>query len=591
MRTAALATGLAQPRSVGERHRIERLLAIARALLAAACLAGGWLGGVGTETYSQLVLTLLALYTGESVAVAAALRYPLDEWEHLPLWLCGIDLAWVAALTLLTNGPASPFFVLFLFVLVSAAFRWGLRETVATGAIAIGLVLAQAFLLTLDISLAGRFDAGDLITRISYLAAATLLLGHLAEEGRIHRAELAAMTYLFSAMQGHPGFGAALRRVAAGLLGHLGADAVVLVAREIGSGRSVVWKAEPVAGQPTSAVIRVLHQTEQAVDSYLFPARGDAWAVVRADVGGEKASRTVLALAHEGQALSGTEWNGPAEFWKTHGAGAVAAVAVGFGGLWKGRAFVLRDSPFRAAELRFLHRAFSQVVPAMHDRYLLRRSQTRVGAAERRRLARTLRDGLVQSLSGLGVEMAATRKSLADRDPVVDAQLQRIETLLGIETESVRALVQQIRPFGAAPDQVLDAFRQIVERFGRETGIASRFWSDDVEEVYLPPKTARELARALQEALTNAHKHSGARQVDVRFSGDDYSWRLAIFNDGRPFGFQGTYTLRDLDALQRGPRVMKARVREMRGDLTIESSASGVRIDVIVPRAGTRAAS
>ena len=83
------------------------------------------------------MLTLLALYTGESVAVAAALRYPLDEWEHLPLWLCGIDLALGAALTLLTNGPASPFFVLFLFVLVSAAFRWGLRETLATGAIAI----------------------------------------------------------------------------------------------------------------------------------------------------------------------------------------------------------------------------------------------------------------------------------------------------------------------------------------------------------------------------------------------------------------------------------------------------------------------
>ena len=590
MRTAALVSGLAPARSANERHRIERLLAIARALLAAACLVASWLGGVGAEAYSQLVLTLLALYTGQSVTVAAALRYPLDEWEDLPRWLCGIDLAWVSALTLLTNGPASPFFVLFLFVLVSAAFRWGLRETLATGAIAIALVLGQAFLLNLDTFPAGRFDAGDLLTRISYLAAAALLLGHLGEEGRIHRAELAAMSYLFSAMQGQPGFGAALRRVAAGLLGHLGADAVVLVAREIGSGRSIVWQADPVAGQPKVAAISVSHQTEQTVDSYLFPARGDAWAVARADIGGEKASRTVLALAHEGHALSGTEWNGPAAFWDTHAAGAVAAVAVGFGGRWKGRAFVLRERPFRAAELRFLSRAFSQIVPAMHDRYLLRRLQTRVNAAERRRLARELRDGLVQSLSGLGMEMAATRKSVADRDPGVGAQLQRIETLLGIETESVRALVQQIRPFEAAPDQVLDAFQTIVERFGRETGIASRFWSD-VDDVDLPPKTTRELARALQEALTNAHKHSGARQVDVRFSGDDNSWRLAIFNDGRPFGFQGRYTLHDLDALQRGPKVMKARVREMRGDLTIESSASGVRIDVIVPRVRTRAAS
>jgi signal transduction histidine kinase len=590
VQTAALATGLALPRSAGERHRIERLLALARALLAVSCLVAGWLGGVSTEAYPPLVLALLALYTGQSVAVAAALRYPLDEWKRLPRWLCAIDLAWASVLTLLTNGPASPFFILFLFVLVSAAFRWGFRETFATGAIAIALVLAQAVVLNDATFLSGRFDIRDLLTRIAYLLVAALLLAHLAEEGRIHRAELAGMSHLFSVMQGQPGFGAALRRVAAGLLGELRADAVVLVARELGSGRSVVWKAEPVTRQHQSAVIHVSRHTDQAVDSYLFPARGDAWALVRGDIGGEKASRTVLALAREGQALSGTEWNGPAAFWQTHAAGAVAAVAVAFGGQWKGRAFVLRDRPFRAAELRFLHRAFSQIVPALHDRYLLRRLQTRLSATERRRLARELREGLVQSLSGLGLEMAATRKSLADRHPSVDAQLQRIETLLGIETESVRALVQQIRPFEAAPDQVLDAFQQIVERFGRETGIASRFWSD-VDEVYLPPKTARELARALQEALTNVHKHSGARQVDVRFSGDDDSWRLAIFNDGRPFGFQGRYTLHDLDALQRGPRMMKARVREMRGDLVIESSAAGVRIDVIVPRARTRAAS
>ena len=340
-------------------------------------------------------------------------------------------------------------------------------------------------------------------------------------------------------MQGQPGFGAALRRVAAGLLGHLRADAVVLVAREIGSGRSVVWKAEPVAGQPTSAVIRVSHHTDQAVDSYLFPAQRRRVGRGPGRCRGEKASRTVLALAHEGQALSGTEWNGPAAFWKTHGAGAVAAVAVGFGGQWKGRAFVLRDRPFRAAELRFLHRAFSQIVPRCTTATFCggrrRASAPPSGAGSRASFA-----------TGWCSRSAASawrwrRRGRASRTAirVVDAQLQRIETLLGVETESVRALVQQIRPFDAAPDQVLDAFRQIVERFGRETGIASRFWSDDVDEVYLPPKTARELARALQEALANAHKHSGARQVDVRFSGDDCSWRLAIFNDGRPFGFQG----------------------------------------------------
>jgi signal transduction histidine kinase len=508
----------------------------------------------------------------------------------LPLLLYSVDLVGAAVLTLLTSGPASPFFVLWLFVVVSAAFRWGLRETLLTGSIATGLVLAQALLLHPDghassVFLTGRFGLDNLLAGVSSLAVTAFLLGWLAEEGGIHRAEVAAMGRFFSGIQAQTGFGGALRLVAGGLLDHYRADRLVLVAREVASGRSVVWNAEPAAAMAQGAVVRVSDHTDQHVDSYLFTARGDAWALVR----GERESRTVLALAPDGPVPPENGWNVPAAFWQAHEAAAAAAVAVAFGGEWKGRLFVLRDRPFSAAELRFLQRAVGQIVPAMRDHYLLRRPRPRVGASERR-LARELRDGLVHSLSGLEVQMAATRKNLADRDPTIDVQLQRIQGLLGVEAQCVRDLMQQIRSFQAAPDRVLDAFEGTVERFGRETGIASRFWSD-VDEVYLPPKTARELSRALREALANVHKHAGARQVDVRFSADDDNWRLAIFNDGRPFGFHGRYTLHDLDTLQRGPRVMKARVRDMRGDLTIESSAAGVRLDIIVPRAQRRAAS
>lgn len=590
MRTNVLPR-FARSRTAGERYRSERLLANARALLVSGCFLAAWLGGVSPDNHSRLVLTLLALYAAESVVVAASLGLPVEVRETLPQLLYSLDLVWATVLTLLTGGPASPFLVLLLFVLVSAAFRWGLRETLVTGLIASGLLLAQALLLHPDgsassVFLTGRFGLDNLLAGVSYLAVAAFLLGCLAEEGKIHRAEVEAMGRFFSGIQGETGFGGALRRVAGGLLDYHDADRLVLVAREVVSGRSVVWKAESAAGAPQGAVVRVSEHSDQNVDSYLFPAMGDAWTLVR----GEGGSRTVAALARDGQVLPGDGWNVPAAFWQTHQAGAAAAVAVAFVGEWQGRIFALRDRPFSAAELRFLQRAVGQIVPAMRDHYLLRRLRPRVSAAGRRHLARELSDGLVQSLGGLEVQMAATRKNFEYGDPTIDVQLQRIQGLLGVEAQSVRERIQQIRQVEAAPDQVLDAFEGTVERFGRETGIASRFWSE-VDEVYLPPKTARELARALREALANVHKHAGARQVDVRFSADDNSWRLAIFNDGRPFGFHGRYTLQDLDTLKRGPRVMKARVREMRGDLTIESSAAGVRIDIIVPRTQTRAAS
>jgi signal transduction histidine kinase len=580
----------ARGRTAGERYRSERLLAVARALLVSGCFLAARIGGVTPDAHSRLVLALLALYAAQSIVIAVALRFPVEVRETWPRVIQAIDFVWAAVITLLTSGPASPFFFLWLFVLVSAAFRWGLRETLLSGAFATGLVLTQALLLhpagrASFAVLAGPFGLDDLLAGVSYLAVAAVLLGCLAEEGGRYRAEVAAMGRFFSGIQGQTGFGSALRFVAGGLLEHHRADRLVLVAREAASGRSIVWKAEFSGSAPQGVVVRVSEHTDRNVDAYLFPTRGDAWALIRARRGWR-----VMAAPRDGQGLAEDGWNVPPAFWQMHNAEAAAGVALSFGEEWQGRLFVLRDHPFSAAELRFLQRAVGPIVAGIHDHYLLRRPRPRVSPGERRRLARKLRDGLAHSLSSLEVQMAAARKSLADRDPILDVQLQNMQVLIGVEAQSVRDLVKQIRPFEGAPDQVLDAFEEIVERFGRETGIASRFWTE-VDDVYLPPKTARELARALREALGNVHKHAGARQVDVRFSADDGSWRLAIFNDGRPFGFQGRYTLRDLDRLERGPRVMKARVREMRGDLTIESSAAGVRIDIIVPRAQRRAAS
>ena len=99
------------------------------------------------------------------------------------------------------------------------------------------------------------------------------------------------------------------------------------------------------------------------------------------------------------------------------------------------------------------------------------------------------------------------------------------------------------------------------------------------------PQACRELARTLQEALVNVRKHGAARHVMVLFSGDPLHWKLVVDNDGRPFEFAGRLTLAELEAARRGPLVIKERVREMGGELVIESSADrGVRLDILLRR-------
>src|SRR5262249_39735807 len=67
-------------------------------------------------------------------AAAAALTW--NDW-WLDAKLAGpahaVDIALFTAMVFLTEGYTSPFFVFFVFLLLSAAIRWGWRETTLTG--------------------------------------------------------------------------------------------------------------------------------------------------------------------------------------------------------------------------------------------------------------------------------------------------------------------------------------------------------------------------------------------------------------------------------------------------------------------------
>lgn len=56
---------------------------------------------------------------------------------RLGLALLAVDILWVSALTLFSEGPVSPFFLFFLLVSLAAAYRWSLREMVHDQTVAV----------------------------------------------------------------------------------------------------------------------------------------------------------------------------------------------------------------------------------------------------------------------------------------------------------------------------------------------------------------------------------------------------------------------------------------------------------------------
>jgi signal transduction histidine kinase len=214
-------------------------------------------------------------------------------------------------------------------------------------------------------------------------------------------------------------------------------------------------------------------------------------------------------------------------------------------------------------------------------------SQTGVegqGWEDLRPIACELHDTTIQSLIGIEMQLDVLRRR--SDDAALVTELERIQALLRDEVLNLRELIQTMRPVEIGPDQFLDCIADLVERFSRETGIPVRFISE-LQEVTLPATACRELVRIVQESLVNIRKHSGAQSAVARFGSQDGLWKLVINDDGSGFPFAGRLTLAELDALRRGPAVIKERVRAIGGDLVIESTPGhGSRLEITIPQKG-----
>jgi len=294
----------------------------------------------------------------------------------------------------------------------------------------------------------------------------------------------------------------------------------------------------------------------------------------------------LLGLDHAGQKVPEASAESLERLAGQHNFHDLMTVSFIFGQEWRGRIFFLDPSLTgeMTEELRFLQELVRQIGPAVYNVYLLRRLRLRAGALERARFARELHDGAVQSLIAVEMQVDVLRRQSATRAEIVPEELGRIQGLLREEVLKLRELMQQMKSLDIDSAKLIGFLVDTVERFQRETGITARF-SSDLEEPDMPQPVCRELTRIVQEGLVNVRKHSRAHAVLVRLSAANGRWTLVIEDDGRGFPFSGRLSQSELDALGRGPLVIKERVRVIAGELAIESTpGQGSRLEISVPQ-------
>jgi len=561
-----------------ETLRRAQVIATGRVFLAIVSLLAIYLDPTEPARYATLAYGLMIFYALFSVGAVAVLR----RWENPAtssrILVHLVDLAWASFIILFTEGPNSPFFLFYTFVLLAAAYRWSSRETVLSAVAAFLLLWIEAAVLRGPGGLLeGEFELNRLIMRGTYILMMGVLMGYLADEDKMIRGESAFVSRTLARLQGQGGLFAALSSTLDAFSSLYGARVALLVALDRETGRVFVWERTwqtdgsrlplrmeelgPVDGKAFWApgFLACMHLTADANQKF----HGRGWTE-----DGRRADVASLALP------------GLPQFGRTR---SLLWVDVPFSKEWQGRLLLLDpEVRFQENQSRFLLSASHQIAPAVHSLYLIRRLRARAGALERSRVARELHDGVIQSLLSLELQVDVLHQQAAST-PALAGELQTIQTQIHQQVLEVRDLMEQMRPV-QDPRRFLESMASLADRFGRDSGIATSFLTT-LEDVQVRPGVGRELIQILREALVNVRKHSGATQLVIRFSARAGEWILEVDDNGRGFNFSGSLSLEEMAATRKGPLVIRERVQALGGNIRVESSpGEGARLRISIPQ-------
>jgi len=151
---------------------------------------------------------------------------------------------------------------------------------------------------------------------------------------------------------------------------------------------------------------------------------------------------------------------------------------------------------------------------------------------ERRRLARELHDETCQTLAALGMKLDAALAA-----PTAEGARERLteaRVFAGRTLAEIHGLIYDLRPSVLDDLGLYPAIRWLAEHHLSPAGIAFRCESAEPAHT-LGAEQQTSLFRAVQEAIQNIARHSGAETVLIQIEESDCALQVEIEDDGRGF--------------------------------------------------------
>jgi signal transduction histidine kinase len=536
---------------------IERLIAVLRVALTAFCFvvlttAPGLRPNLIVPF--ALILATYGLF-GLGAALLPTITRVRTGWQ-LPVHL--IDIG-VISILIYFEKLSTAFFILFVFLLLSATYRWNWR----------GALWTTVALLVVQMALAWRGGNPAILFIIQsafllVVGGVFVFFGISRERSEKRLAKIAAWPIIRTQAKNdieHHWLDASLRHIAD-----------VFDARRV----LVVWE---VLQEPYSYTV------------FFNDGKFEQDRVV-GDIVGNLVSTELKELSFASSAINSNECL-TSERVEHHAGSEVndliraqykisSVCSAPFSGdLCKGRVFVLDGSNWGPEDLQLVEIAASRLRIELEYYAICIQLEEAAASRERIRLAHDIHDGVLQGLAAAAMQLSSIA---SESGRVVKLKLKDVRKLLLGEQRRIRAFIERNQPLALkAHFNLHDELKQESEKLERQWGCSIQL-EVAPRDATVPLELLSQIEMLLTEATANAVQHGKASNIDIAAEGTPNGVKLRIANNGLGFkGLAGTFNQQELTASGIGPQSIFKRVVELGGTLSLSSAPHRVELSIELP--------
>jgi signal transduction histidine kinase len=208
-------------------------------------------------------------------------------------------------------------------------------------------------------------------------------------------------------------------------------------------------------------------------------------------------------------------------------------------------------------------RRFAEVVGTREELKRLSNELVSAQESERRKISRELHDEVGQVLSAIMLGLGNLRSALRDHNSAAAfRQLQLVQDMTERNAGVVRNISLLLRPTMLDDLGLIPALKWLAREVSRTGSMTVDVVVDSFADD-LPEEHRTCVFRVVQEALRNAARHSGAREVWIRVHEENGILRMSVEDNGKGFA----------PSLETGLGIlgMQERVMSLSGNMTINS--------------------